>query len=59
MPKASCDYETRSGEYVKCKLTGEPCGHVKYCRIERRWKISDSAVNCTLPKNNKEGRNGK
>ena len=59
MPKASCQYEGRSGEYVTCNITKELCGHVKYCRLERRWKLSDSAVNCTIPKKYKEGSNGK
>ncbi len=59
MPKATCNYEGRSGEYVICKLTKEHCGHVKWCRIERRWKLSDCAVNCTVPKKYKEGSNGK
>lgn len=56
MPKASCDYEQRKGEYIICRLTGEHCGHVKYCRAERRWKIHESAVNCTIPKKVKEGK---
>ena len=59
MPKASCKYEGRGGEYVTCKLTNDICGHVKYCRAENRWKLSDSAVNCTIPKKYKEGKNGK
>ena len=56
MPKASCDYQSRKEEYIICRLTGEPCGHVKYCRAERRWKIHESAVNCTIPKKVKEGK---
>ena len=59
MPKVSCSYEGRSGDYVICNLTKEPCGHVKYCRAENRWKLSDTAVNCTLPRQYKEGKNGK
>jgi len=58
MPKASCQYEGRSGEYILCKLTGEHCGNVKFCRAENRWKLSDNAVNCTLPKKYKEGKYG-
>lgn len=56
MPKVSCDYEQRKAEYIICRLTNEPCGHVKYCRAERRWKIHESAVNCTIPKKVKEGK---
>lgn len=59
MPKASCRYEGRSGEYVSCQLTKEPCGHVKYCQAEHRWKLSETAINCTLPRKYKEGENGK
>ena len=58
MPKAQCNYEKARGEYIICKLTNEHCGHVKYCRAENRWELSDSAVNCTLPKKYKEGKNG-
>ena len=56
MPKVSCRYEGRSGEYVTCKLTNDICGHVKYCQAEHRWKISESAVNCTLPNKYKEAK---
>lgn len=56
MPKVSCSYEGRSGDYVICNLTKEPCGHVKYCQAENRWKLSDTAINCTLPKKYKEGK---
>ena len=59
MPKVSCNYEGRSGDYVICRLTQEPCGHVKYCRAENRWKLSDTAIDCTLPRKYKEGKNGK
>lgn len=59
MPKAQCSYEKRSGDRIMCRLTNELCGHVKYCRSERRWKISDYAVNCTVPKKYKEAQNGR
>ena len=32
---------------IKCQPSGDLCGHVKYCRAERKWKLSPSAVNCT------------
>lgn len=58
MPKAVCDYAGYAGDAIKCKLTGEHCGNVKFCRAENRWKLSDNAVNCTLPKKYKEGKYG-
>ena len=59
MPKAQCDYEKTRGEYIICKLTNEPCGHVKYCRAENRWKLSENAIYCTIPNKHKEANDGK
>ena len=49
MPKAVCDYAS-IGNMILCKLTNEPCGNVKYCRLEKTWKLSDNAINCPVPK---------
>lgn len=50
MPKAVCDYAGTSGDAIKCKLTGQLCGNVKFCRLENRWKLSENALYCPIPK---------
>lgn len=50
MPKAVCDYAGTSGDAIKCNLTEQLCGNVKYCQLEKRWKLSDSAINCPIPR---------
>lgn len=50
MPKAVCDYAVYYGEQIKCKITNQPCGNVKFCRMEGRWKLNDNAINCPIPK---------
>lgn len=52
--KARCNYAGYSGDVIKCNLTGQLCGNVKFCRLEKRWKLSDNAINCPVPK--KEGK---
>lgn len=54
MPKAVCDYAGSAGDAIKCKLTGQLCGNVKFCRQENRWKLNDNAQYCPIPK--KEGK---
>ena len=49
MPKASCKYAGNAGSNIKCNLTGQMCGNVKYCRSEIRWKLSENAINCPIP----------
>ena len=50
MPKASCKYAGYYGSNIKCNLTGQICGNVKYCRAESRWKLSENAINCPIPR---------
>ena len=50
MPKVVCDYAVYYGEQIKCKITNQPCGNVKFCRMEGRWKLNDYAINCPIPK---------
>ena len=50
MPKAVCDYARYSSDEIKCKLTGQLCGNVKFCRLENRWKLNDNALYCPIPK---------
>lgn len=50
MPKADCDYAVYYGEQIKCKITNQLCGNVKFCRMEGRWKLNDNAINCPIPK---------
>ena len=59
MPKASCKYEAPCGEYVICTITKDVCGHLKYCRAENRWKLSENAIYCTIPNKHKEANDGK
>jgi hypothetical protein len=57
MPKITCPYTTYKQDTIICKLTSDICGHQKYCRIDNRFKLSDSAYNCTLLKKSKEVNN--
>lgn len=54
--KAKCIYALY-GDNIVCMLTKQLCGNVKYCRSEKRWKLSENAVNCPIPK--KEKANGR
>lgn len=57
MPKITCPYTTYKQDTIICKLTSDICGHQKYCRMDNRFKLSDSAYNCTLLKKSKEVNN--
>lgn len=50
MPKAVCDYAGYAGDTIKCDLTEQLCGNVKFCRQENRWKLNDNAQYCPIPK---------
>lgn len=50
MPKAVCDYARYAGDAIKCNLTEQLCGNVKFCRQENRWKLNDNAQYCPIPK---------
>lgn len=49
--KSECKYAVYEGDVIKCTIIDKLCGNVKFCRVENRWKNSESAVNCTIPKN--------
>ena len=49
--KSDCKYAVYEGDVIKCTIIDKLCGNVKFCRVENRWKNSESAVNCTIPKN--------
>lgn len=57
MPKVTCPYTKYTQDIIICKLTSDVCAHQKYCRMDNRFKLSDSAYNCTLLKQSKDVNN--
>lgn len=48
--KVKCGYAKLTSDNICCNITGQLCGNVKFCRAENRWKLSESAINCPIPK---------
>ena len=54
MPVVRCVHFTLKDNKGYCKLVNDICGHQKYCRADNKFKLNDTAYNCTILKKSKE-----
>lgn len=50
-----CDLIGKRVKQIWCKITGEPCLHVRYCAVSMKYYQTDAAALCKLRKDKDHG----
>lgn len=52
-----CELKGKRVKQIWCKITGEPCLHVRYCAVSMKYYQTDAAAKCKVRANNDERQN--
>lgn len=53
MSNLPCPQAQRDEKRIKCAATNDLCGHVFYCELSGKWKLTEAALKCPVQKRSK------
>lgn len=52
-----CELKGKRVKQIWCKITGEPCMHVRYCAVSMKYYQTDAAAKCKVRAKDNERQN--
>lgn len=54
---SECELKGKRIKQIWCRITGEPCFHVRYCAVSMKYYQTDAASACKIKEQTNERQN--